>query len=73
MDVHDKNSNSSEIKSMGVIDGNAADSGGGGGSEGKEEEEEEEEEGDSTFYLGDETAGVFEKYHDLTSYLDSLE
>jgi len=74
VDVHDKNSNSSEIKSMGVIDGNAADSGGGGGSEGKEEEEEEEEEeGDSTFYLGDETAGVFEKYHDLTSYLDSLE
>lgn len=39
---------------------------------GTEDADDNEEEGDSTFYLGDET-GVFEKYKDLSTYLDNLE
>ncbi|KAI5965451.1 hypothetical protein KGF57_000717 [Candida theae] len=33
----------------------------------------EGDEGDSTFYLGNDETGVFEKYQDLSTYLDNLE
>ncbi|KAI5967357.1 hypothetical protein CANMA_003177 [Candida margitis] len=56
-----RRSKSSSIKSEPGVDVDDDDGGEGEG------------EGDSTFYLGDDDTGVFEKYKDLSTYLDNLE